>query len=99
MPYQPFIISLNAAVPETKLLDAGQLIGEIAVPAVPDGGELWLRIGKNPDFIQVTKPITFAPDNDNDANNGVTYKVVTPLAGAAVQVIVSWAGSLKTLLI
>lgn len=99
MPYQPFLISLNAAVAETKLLDAGQQIGEIAIPAVPDGAELWLRIGKNPDFIQITKPVTFAPDNDNDANNGVSYKVVNALPGATVQVIVSWAGSLKTLLI
>lgn len=99
MPYQPFFISLNAAVAETKLFDAGQQIGEIAIPAVPDGGELWLKIGKNPDFLQITKPVTFAPDNDNDANFGVTYKVVNALPGAVVQVIVSWAGSLKTLLI
>lgn len=97
--YRPYQISLNAAVGETKVIEPGVRIGEIAIIAMPDGGELWLRIGNNPDYIQVTKPVTFAPDNENDANNGLWYKVVTPLAGQAVQLLVSWGGALKTLLI
>lgn len=99
MPYRPYFIALDVVKPETQLLQAGLRLGELAIPAVPDGAELWVKIGNNPDYIQVTKPVTFAPDNDNDANNGVWYKITTPLPGASIQVLVSWAGALNTLLI
>lgn len=97
--YRVYSVSLAAAAGETVLVDESSRITEIAILSVPDGGEIQLRIGNNADWIAVTKAVTFAPDNDNDADHGIRYRVVNVLAGAAVQIIVSFGGTMKTVLL
>lgn len=88
MPYQVKTVDLTAVFAERELIPAQTQVAEIFVLDIPLGQVFKLRLGRNTDFISITRPFSMEPRGEQEQNNGLFIKNDTAQPGVVVEVVI-----------
>lgn len=88
MPYTVKKIDLTAIFAEKSIAPAQTRIAEFFCLDIPLGNQFGLKIGRNPDFITITRPFSMEPRGDQEANEGLSIVNTIAQPGVIVEVVI-----------
>lgn len=89
MPYRVVKLDLSAITPETQIAPAQTQITELFVLDIPLGQSFGLKVGRNSDFITITRPFSMEPTGEQESNNGLFWKNDVAQPGIVVELVVA----------
>jgi hypothetical protein len=95
MPYRVIKIDLSAISAEKEIAPASTNIEEVFVLDIPLGNQFGLKIGRNADFMTITRPFSMEPRGEQESNFGMSYKNDVAQPGVIVEVVVVTGGQLS----
>lgn len=88
MPYTVKKVDLTAIFAERQIAPPQSVIEEFFVLDIPLGNQFGLKVGRNADFITITRPFSMEPRGAQEANEGLSVKNDVAQPGVVVEVVI-----------